>query len=120
MGHPSLASHVLSEANCLTLLVELVDQLAEGKDLKPITEVRIFSYAYHSYTLLLSELNVKSFLRHVCNVLHPFDNVGAMNFGVLAILVHVLLCNLLHDLGLSAKIIYFCVGDKVGSELVVK
>ena len=75
MGHPSLASHVLSEANCFVLLVELVNELAEGENLKPITEVRIFSYAYHSYTLLLSELNVKTFLRDVCNFFHPLDNI---------------------------------------------
>ena len=75
MGHPSLASHVLSEANCLLLLIELVNELAEGENLEPITEVRIFSYAYHGYTLLLSELNVKTFLRDVCNFLHPLDNI---------------------------------------------
>lgn len=75
MGHLSLASHVLSEANCLLLLIELVNELAEGENLEPITEVRIFSYAYHSYTLLLCELNVKTFLRDVCNFLHPLDNI---------------------------------------------
>ena len=112
MGHSSLASYALSEANCLALLIELVNELAEGENLKPITEVRIFSYAYHSYNLLLSELNVKSFLRYVCNFLHPSCNVGAMELGKLAICFDLLLSYFLNDFSLSAEIMKFGVDPK--------